>query len=47
VLQQPIPGVSVRNFYFDRTLSRLIAGVITEHGIMGEKEIAQVTSQLK
>jgi len=47
VLEQPIPGVSVRNFYFDRTLSRLIAGVITEQGIMGKKEIARVVSQLK
>ncbi len=46
VLEQPIPGVSVRNFYFDRTLSRLIAGVITEKGIMGKKEIAKVASQL-
>jgi ribose 1,5-bisphosphate isomerase len=47
VLEQPIPGVSVRNFYFDRTLSRLITGVITEQGIMGKKEIARIASQLK
>ena len=47
VLKQGIPGVSIRNFYFDRTLSRLITGVITEQGIMGKKEIAQVASQLK
>ena len=47
VLEQQIPGVSIRNFYFDRTLSRLIAGVITEQGIMGKKEIARVASQLK
>src|SRR5260370_26066111 len=46
VLEQPVPGVSVRNFYFDRTFSRLIAGVITEKGIMGKKEIAKVASQL-
>ena len=47
VLKQGIPGVSIRNFYFDRTLSRLIKGVITERGMMGKKEIAQVASQLK
>jgi ribose 1,5-bisphosphate isomerase len=47
VLEQHIPGVSVRNFYFDRTLSRLVTGVITEQGIMGKKEIMQVASQLK
>lgn len=47
VLEQHIPGVNVRNFYFDRTLSRLVTGVITEQGIMGKKEITQVASQLK
>ncbi len=47
VLERHIPGVSIRNFYFDRTLSRLITGVITERGIMGKKEITQVASQLK
>jgi len=47
VLEQPIPGVTIRNFYFDRTLSRLITGVITELGIMGKKEIARIASQLK
>lgn len=47
VLVQQIPGVSIRNFYFDRTLSRLITGVITEQGIMGRKEITQVATQLK
>ncbi|HWZ19214.1 MAG TPA: translation initiation factor eIF-2B [Ktedonobacteraceae bacterium] len=47
VLEQPIPGVRVRNFYFDRTLSRLITGVITEQGIIGKKEIARAASQLK
>jgi ribose 1,5-bisphosphate isomerase len=47
VLDQGIPGVNIRNFYFDRTPSRLITGVITEQGIMGKKEIAQVASTLK
>ena len=47
VLEQGIPGVSVRNFYFDRTLSRLITGVITEQGMIGKKEIARIASQLR
>ncbi|MGZ3616183.1 MAG: translation initiation factor eIF-2B [Ktedonobacteraceae bacterium] len=46
VLEQDMPGVSIRNFYFDRTLFRLIAAVITEQGILGKKEIAQIASQL-
>ena len=46
VLEQGMPGVSIRNFYFDRTRSRLITGVITEQGIIGKKEIAQIASQL-
>jgi len=46
VLEQGMPGVSIRNFYFDRTLSRLITAVITEQGILGKKEIVQIASQL-
>lgn len=45
VLEQGMPGVSIRNFYFDRTLSRLITAVITEQGIIRKKEIAQIASQ--
>lgn len=40
-------GVHIRNFYFDRTLSRLVTGVITEQGLMGKKEITLIASQLK
>jgi ribose 1,5-bisphosphate isomerase len=47
VLEQDIPGVTVRNFYFDRTLSRLVTGVITEQGKIGRREIRQMASQLK
>jgi translation initiation factor 2B subunit (eIF-2B alpha/beta/delta family) len=46
VLEQGMPGVSIRNFYFDRTLSRLITAVITEQGVLGKKEIMQIASQL-
>ncbi|HAE82556.1 MAG TPA: hypothetical protein DCK85_04135, partial [Ktedonobacter sp.] len=44
VMAQPIEGVTTRNFYFDRTVSRLIAGIITEQGLMGRKEIKQIVS---
>jgi ribose 1,5-bisphosphate isomerase len=46
VFEQGMPGVNIRNFYFDRTLSRLITRVITEQGTLGKKEIAQIASQL-
>jgi ribose 1,5-bisphosphate isomerase len=34
VLEQPLPGVTVRNFYFDHTPNALISKVITERGIL-------------
>ena len=47
VLEQPIEGVTVRNFYFDHTPARLVTKVITEQGMMGRREIKQVASTLK
>lgn len=47
VLEQPIPGITARNFYFDRTPARLVTDVITEQGKMGRREIKQLASQLK
>jgi ribose 1,5-bisphosphate isomerase len=47
VLDQHIPGVTARNFYFDRTPFRLVTSLITEQGIMGKREIKQVASQLE
>jgi len=47
VLEQHIPGVSVRNFYFDRTPSRLITNVITEQGLLGKQGIKRIASQMK
>jgi ribose 1,5-bisphosphate isomerase len=46
VLEQQISGVNVRNFYFDRTLSRLVTGVLTEQGMMGKKDITRIASLL-
>lgn len=42
VLEQPIPGVTVRNFYFDRTPAKLVTKVITEQGLMGKQEVRQM-----
>jgi translation initiation factor 2B subunit (eIF-2B alpha/beta/delta family) len=46
VLERGIDGVRIRNFYFDRTLSKLVTGVITEQGILDEIKIKKMASQL-
>lgn len=46
VLEQGIDGVSIRNFYFDRTLSKLVSGVITELGILDKSRIKKIALQL-
>lgn len=47
VLPNPIKGVTVRNFYFDRTPAHLVSRVITEQGPMGKAEIKKVAASLK
>ncbi len=47
VLEHPIPGVRVRNFYFDHTPAKLVTGVITERGILDSQQIQQIASTLK
>lgn len=42
VLEQPLPGVTVRNFYFDHTPYMLINKVITEHGILTLPDIRAI-----
>ena len=44
VMEEPIEGVTTRNFYFDLTVSRLITSIITERGPMGRREIKQLLS---
>ncbi len=39
VLEQPLPGVTVRNFYFDHTPHSLVSKVITERGVLTLPEI--------
>lgn len=46
VLDQPIPGVTVRNFYFDRTPASLVTMVITEHGMLSKEKIGEIASAL-
>jgi translation initiation factor 2B subunit (eIF-2B alpha/beta/delta family) len=47
VLEQPIPGVTVHNFYFDHTPAKLVTKVITEQGILSKQKIRQMASTLK
>ncbi|HLH60833.1 MAG TPA: translation initiation factor eIF-2B [Ktedonobacteraceae bacterium] len=47
VLDQSIPGVTVRNFYFDRTPAHLITAVISEQGILSGEKIEQIVSSFK
>lgn len=47
VLEQPLAGVSARNFYFDYTPPQLVTGVITERGILDRQQIEQIASMLK
>jgi ribose 1,5-bisphosphate isomerase len=41
VLERPLPNVSVRNFYFDRTPSAVVTAWITEQGILSREAIAE------
>lgn len=45
VLEHPIKGVTVRNFYFDCTPAKLVTRVITEQGLMGRREIRRVAAR--
>jgi translation initiation factor 2B subunit (eIF-2B alpha/beta/delta family) len=47
VLEHPLAGVTVRNFYFDYTPPQLVTGVITERGILDRQQIEQIASTLK
>ena len=47
VLEQSIPGVTVRNFYFDHTPAKLVTKLLTEQGILNKQKIRQVASTLK
>jgi translation initiation factor 2B subunit (eIF-2B alpha/beta/delta family) len=42
VLEQPISGVIVHNFYFDRTPYRLVSGIVTEQGVLDRRAIREI-----
>ena len=44
VLEQPLPGVTVRNFYFDHTLHAVVSNVITERGLLTLPDIQAIAS---
>ena len=46
VIEHPIAGVTVRNFYFDRTPHSLVTKIITEQGILSQQEIAAIAAQV-
>lgn len=45
VWEQPVAGVTVRNFYFDHTPSELISAWITERGSLIRPEIAEIAAR--
>ena len=49
VWEQPPPGqgITIHNFYFDRTPARLVTKLITEQGVLAKEEIRQTASNLK
>ncbi|MBV9229752.1 MAG: hypothetical protein JOZ18_10600 [Chloroflexi bacterium] len=47
VLEQPIPTVSVRNFYFDRTPYKLISKLISERGILEQQTIREIAASVQ
>lgn len=47
VWEQPVQGITVHNFYFDRTPARLVTACITEQGTLGEKDIQRLAAALK
>lgn len=47
VWEQPAQGVTVHNFYFDRTPARLVTTCITEQGTMGKKDIQRLAAALR
>lgn len=47
VLDQPIPGVRVRNFYFDHTPYNLVSKIITERGLLQQSSIQEIAATVK
>jgi ribose 1,5-bisphosphate isomerase len=47
VLEQPIPGVTARNFYFDHTPASLVTKLISEDGILTRRDISRIAKEVR
>jgi translation initiation factor 2B subunit (eIF-2B alpha/beta/delta family) len=47
VWEPDVPGITVRNFYFDRTPYRLVTHIITERGIVDRRAIREVAVETR
>ncbi|HEY4032720.1 MAG TPA: hypothetical protein VGL94_02000 [Ktedonobacteraceae bacterium] len=47
VLEQPISGVIVHNFYFDRTPYRLVSAIVTEQGVLDRRAIREIAVKIR
>lgn len=47
VLSTPLPGVTVRNFYFDRTPAHLVSKLITEQGILSLSAVQALSAMVQ
>lgn len=47
VLTTPMPGISVMNYYFDRTPLELLSGIITEEGILSVSQVKERLSSIQ
>jgi ribose 1,5-bisphosphate isomerase len=45
LLPEPIPGVAVRNVYFDLTPARYITGYITERGLLDRRDVLSLAKR--
>jgi translation initiation factor 2B subunit (eIF-2B alpha/beta/delta family) len=47
VLDHPLPGVTVRNFYFDHTPASLVTKLITEQGVLAGSDIGRIAKEVR
>lgn len=47
VWEQASPGITVRNFYFDRTPAELVSACVTERGVLDRSMVADIAAQVE
>jgi ribose 1,5-bisphosphate isomerase len=47
VWEPDVPGITVRNFYFDRTPYRLVTHILTERGIVDRRAIREIAVETR